>query len=56
MEAKDKLLFNNIITQNPILASLVILRAWFWHVASDMMDPASLHYLQKWASLHFYVL
>ena len=29
MKAKDTLLFNNIITQNPVLAR----RASFWHVA-----------------------
>ena len=28
MKAKDTLLFNNIITQNPMLAK----KAWFWHV------------------------
>ena len=32
MKAKDTLLLNNIITQNPILAR----RAWFWHVASHL--------------------
>ena len=30
MKAKDTLLLNNTITQNPIWAR----RAWFWHVAS----------------------
>ena len=30
MKAKDTLLLNNTITQNPNLAR----RAWFWHVAS----------------------
>ena len=28
MKGEDTLLFNNIITQNTILAG----RAWFWHV------------------------
>ena len=28
MKGEDTLLFNNIITQNPILVG----RAWFWHV------------------------
>ena len=32
MKAKDTLLLNNTITQNPILAR----RAWFWSVASQM--------------------
>ena len=33
MKAKDTLLLNNTITQNPILAR----RAWFWHVASHFL-------------------
>ena len=32
MKAKDTLLLNITITQNPIL----IRRAWFWHVASHI--------------------
>ena len=32
MKAKDTLLLNNTITQNPILAR----RAWFWRVASHI--------------------
>ena len=32
MKAKDILLLNNTITQNPILAR----RAWFWRVASHI--------------------
>ena len=31
MKAKDTLLSNKTITQNPIL----VRRAWFWHVASE---------------------
>ena len=33
VKAKDTLLLNNTITQIPILAR----RAWFWHVASQMV-------------------
>ena len=33
MKAKDTLLLNNTITQNPIL----VRRAWFWHVASHII-------------------
>ena len=32
MKDKDTQLFNNIISQNPILGK----RAWFWHVASNI--------------------
>ena len=34
MKAKDILLLNNTITQNPILART----AWFWHVASQYLS------------------
>ena len=34
MKAKDTLLLNNTISQNPILMR----RAWFWHVASQMYN------------------
>ena len=37
MKAKDTLLLNNTITQNPNLAR----RAWFWHVSSHMKDMIS---------------
>ena len=33
MKAKDTLLLNNTITQNPIFMR----RAWFWHVASHLL-------------------
>ena len=32
MKAKDTLLFNDIMIENPSLAR----RAWFWHVASQI--------------------
>ena len=34
MKAKDTLLLNNTITQNPNLGR----RAWFWHVASHITN------------------
>ena len=33
MKAKDTLLLNKTITQNPVL----VRRAWFWRVASQLM-------------------
>ena len=39
MKAKDTLLLNNTVTQNPISAR----RAWFWHVASHICKYMYMH-------------
>ena len=44
MKAKDTLLLNNTITQNPILAR----RAWFWHVSSHYVIGTFLFVVHRW--------
>ena len=52
MKAKDTLLLNNTITQNPIL----VRRAWFWHVTSQITKIKINHFKMVFVNVRIKVM